>query len=287
MAGGEEKVKDFYRSRSETNWVRRFNSPSVVRRYFFRTMWDLVAQVVGEAPLVLDAGCGDGVLAVLMALRHPGRRVVALDISEEGVRMAREAARAHGVLGKMFFVVGDAEHLPFKDGVFPAVVSCHVLEHLPDFDCGVKEIRRVLRADGVGAIAVPCCLNPSVMALLGKDTYWRISKRTLFAIWLGLARVVKAWLKGEEGVQEGYAGREELPHLRRFPWRAVRRIERGGLKVVRWMADSLLIPYIGHLFPSFMRLQRLIDERLRDKSPWRNFGQGIVMEVRKERRGDG
>ena len=278
---GREEVKEFYKSRAETNWSKRFNSPNLVRRYFFRTIWDLVANVVRDAPLVLDAGCGDGVLAVLMALRHPGQRVVALDISEEGVRIARREACARGVSGRMFFVVGDAERLPFKDEAFPAVVSCHVLEHLPDFDRGVREIRRVLRIDGVCAIALPCCLNPSAMALLGKDTYWRVSKRTPFAVWIGLAKVIKALLKREEGVQEWYGSRKGIPHLRRFPREAVRRVEKGGLKVVRWMADSLLIPYLGCLFPSFLKFQRWADERLRDKSPWRHFGQGIVMEARK------
>lgn len=232
--------------------------------------------------MVLDAGCGDGVLSVILALRRPETRIIAMDISEDGVREARAAAIAHGVADQISFVVADAENLPFGDSAFPCVVSSQVLEHLMDFDNGVKEIRRVLKDNGVGVIAVPACLNPSAMVLLGGDNYWRISKRTPFAVWKGLGRVVKAWFQGKEGVQEGYAGHMELPHVRRFPWLAQERFERNGLKVTQRMADSLLIPYFAFLFPWLIGAQKWLDERLRSRAFWRNFGVGVVMIVQRK-----
>lgn len=275
------KVKQFYQERSETNWTKRYQSPYLLRRYFSRAVWEVTASYVKEAPLVLDAGCGDGVLSVLMALWHPEQRIIAMDISEEGVRRSYEAAVAHGVVDRLYFLVADAENLPFKDKSLVAVVSCHVLEHLPDFDRGLKELYRVLNPDGLGVIAIPACLNPAAMVLLGGDSYWCISKRTPFALWKGLARVIWAWLRGAEGVNEGYSGHADLPHVRRFPWKAVRRIESNGLKVVEWTADSLLIPYLAYFFPFLIRLQRWIDKKLRAKRFWRNFGCGIVMVVRR------
>lgn len=280
---GSGAVKEFYHGRSETNWVKRYDSPYLLRRYYFRTMWKVVAEQVRHAPLVLDAGCGDGVLSVLMALWHPDQKIIAMDISPEAVKRARDAAVAQGVAYRMFFIVGDAEHLPFKEGVLPSVVSCHVLEHLPHFDQGAKEIYRVLRKDGTAVIAIPACLNPSAMVLLGGDNYWTISKRSLIAFWIGLGKVIWALLTGQEGVNEGYAGHKELPHVRRFPWKAVKRISRNRFKIKKWMADSLLIPYIAHIIPTFIRLQRWLDGRLRAKRFWRNFGVGIVMVVRRQR----
>lgn len=277
-----EQIKSFYASRSETNWIKRYQSSYLLRRYFFQTMWKVIANPVKTSTLVLDAGCGDGVLSVLMALWHPQQRIIAMDISLEAVRRAREAAVAYGVAERTAFVVGDAEHLPFKDETLPAIISSHVLEHLPHFDRGVKEIHRTLSPKGIGVIALPACLNPSAMVLLGGDNYWRVSKRTPFAFWKGLARVLRAWIKDEEGVQEGYAGHIELPHIRHFPWKAVRRIEQNELKVTQWMADSLLIPYLAYLFPPLIRLQQWIDDRLRAKRFWRNFGVGIVLVVRRK-----
>jgi ubiquinone/menaquinone biosynthesis C-methylase UbiE len=217
-----------------------------------------------------------------MALWHPQQKVLAMDVSLEGVVRAREAAVAHGVAGRMAFVVGDAERLPFKEGSLPAVVSSQVLEHLSDFDLGVKEMHRVLHPEGVGVIGIPACVNPSAMVLLGGDDYWCISRRTPFAFWKGLLRSVQACLKGEEGVQEGYAGHMELPHIRRFPWRAINRVEQNGLRVTHWMADSILLPYLGHFFPSLIRLQQVVDENLRTRRFYRNFGVGLVMVVQRE-----
>ncbi len=277
-----EEIKEFYERRSETNWVKRYQSPYLLRRYYFRRMWQVIGQPVKDCPLVLDVGCGDGVLSVLIALWNPKQKVIAMDISAEGVQRAREAALVHGVADRITFVVGDAERLPFKDGSMPSVVSSHVLEHLPDFDLGVSEIRRVLSPGGVGVIAIPLCLNPSAMVLLGGDNYWRISRRTPFAFWKGLVKVLLACLKRREGVNEGYAGHQELPHIRWFPWRAIRRVEENGLKVTQWMADSLLIPYLPYLFPPLIRLQEWVDKSLCDKRFWRNFGVGIVMVVRRK-----
>ncbi|MGH7775234.1 MAG: class I SAM-dependent methyltransferase [Candidatus Binatia bacterium] len=274
-----DSIKGFYLTRSETNWTKRYESPYLLRRYFSRTMWQVTVDCIPKCPMVLDAGCGDGVLSVLMALGHRVQRVVAMDISLDGVRRTRHAAILRGVADRIIYVVADAENLPFKNSAFPAVASCQVLEHLPNFDHGAREIRRVLHPNGVGVIAIPACLNPSAIVLLGGDDYWCIRKRTLFAFWKGLARLLWAWLRGEEGVQEGYAGQMELPHIRRFPWRAVQRMERNGLKVAQWMADSLLVPYLAFLSPPLIRLQEWADECLREKRLWRNFGVGIVMVV--------
>jgi len=139
------------------------------------------------------------------------------------------------------------------------------LEHLPDFDQSDKEIVRVLRKDGIGVVAIPTCLNPSVMVLLGGEITWTLSKGTIVAFWIGLAKLMWAWLTGREGVNEGYAGHKELPHVRRFPWKAIWMLLQNGLKVERWMADSLLIPYLAQFFPSFLCIQNWLDQRLKRK----------------------
>lgn len=277
----EDPIKQFYKSRTETNWTKRYESPFVARKYFFRRLWQLLADELANASLVLDSGSGDGVLSVLMAYHHPSQRVIAMDISEQAMHIAREAARAYGVENRMWFVVGDAEYLPFKHAALPAIISSHVLEHLPDFDRGARELLDSLSPGGTALIALPACLNPSSMVHFGMDAFWRIGRRSLFAFWIGLGKVIIAWLKDNEGVQEGYAGVNALPHIRCFPSRAVKRLSGQGFQIIMWHADSLLLPYIGYLLPQFLKIQQWIDDHLTRKKFFRNMGYGVIIKAQK------
>lgn len=48
------------------------------------------------------------------------------------------------------------QRLPFADASFDRVIAVHVLEHLPDLPATLREIRRVLKKDGVFSIVIPC-----------------------------------------------------------------------------------------------------------------------------------
>jgi len=58
-------------------------------------------------PLVLDIGTGSGCLAVAAAREVPGARVLASDVSEDALAVARDNASAHGVEGRIEFRRGD------------------------------------------------------------------------------------------------------------------------------------------------------------------------------------
>ena len=105
---------------------------------------DLYAAVAARlrdaaAGLVLDVGCGEGVLrAALTDSDVPSVRLVGLDRSP--TMLAAHPAPA---------VRGTAVCLPFGDGVFDAVVAINMLYHLPDPAVAIREARRVLRAGGL------------------------------------------------------------------------------------------------------------------------------------------
>ncbi len=90
---------------------------------------------------VLDAGCGDGTVAAMVAPRSAS--LTCLDRSE---RMA-EAARER--LGrKARVLVGDVEALPLDDDTFDTVLSMHVLASVRDPEAALRETARVLRVGG-------------------------------------------------------------------------------------------------------------------------------------------
>lgn len=54
-------------------------------------------------------------------------------------------------------VLADCQRrLPYPDGTFDRVLAIHVLEHLPDLPAAVREVRRVMKADGVFSVVIPC-----------------------------------------------------------------------------------------------------------------------------------
>jgi 2-polyprenyl-3-methyl-5-hydroxy-6-metoxy-1,4-benzoquinol methylase len=86
---------------------------------------------------VLDAGCGEGVVAGWLAAGLPGAAVTGVDAREDGLR---EFARRNPGLE---VVPGDLYELPFADGSFDLVVTVEVLEHLDRPAEVLRELARV------------------------------------------------------------------------------------------------------------------------------------------------
>ncbi|HET9476712.1 MAG TPA: class I SAM-dependent methyltransferase [Dehalococcoidia bacterium] len=94
---------------------------------------------------VLEPGVGTGRIARPVAKR--GIRVPGVDISP--LMMQQLAAQLTPEHATPDLLLGDATRLPFRDGSFPAVMVCHVLHLIPDWQAAVAEMRRVLAPGGV------------------------------------------------------------------------------------------------------------------------------------------
>lgn len=96
---------------------------------------------------VLDVGCGVGITACYMAKEY-GCKVVGVDLSEMMVERSKERAKRKNVEDKVEFKIGSAQDIPFKDGVFDAVVCESVLAFPKDKQKVVSEYVRVTRPGG-------------------------------------------------------------------------------------------------------------------------------------------
>src|SRR5688572_30165979 len=99
-----------------------------VRGFFDRLAdgWD--DRVRPDAPEHLAAlalGTGTGAGALWLARRFPQARVTGVDISEAMIERARAKLPAE-LAGRVDFMVGDAERLPFADGWFDLVAQISV-----------------------------------------------------------------------------------------------------------------------------------------------------------------
>jgi SAM-dependent methyltransferase len=101
---------------------------------------------------VLDAGCGDGWLSVILAKRGAAF-VEGFDISEEGVRVAQRRAELNGVAERCRFVAGSFYDIPCADGSIDIVNGQGILHHLGHKDRAAAELLRVMKP-GARAIFV-------------------------------------------------------------------------------------------------------------------------------------
>jgi ubiquinone/menaquinone biosynthesis C-methylase UbiE len=120
-----------------------------------------VSRVVAPPAEALDLGTGTGAGALWLARQFPEARVTGLDISEAMIEQARAKLPAD-LSGRVEFLVGDAERLPFADGSFELVAQISV----PVF---FDEVARVLAPGGYVV----------VVSSLGLKTPFHTPERTL------------------------------------------------------------------------------------------------------------
>jgi SAM-dependent methyltransferase len=107
---------------------------------------------------VLDLGCGEGRHAIT-AYQNEHVDVVALDLSLDDLATAsgryQEFRQAGDHSRSVSFTCGSALALPFPDASFDKVICSEVLEHIDDYQAALREIRRVLKPNGLLAVSVP------------------------------------------------------------------------------------------------------------------------------------
>ncbi|MFC1417713.1 class I SAM-dependent methyltransferase [Streptacidiphilus cavernicola] len=105
------------------------------------------ALALGPGTRVLDVASGPGTTALTLAAEF-GCEVVGLDLGEESVARARQAAEQAHLADRVTFHTGDAEQLPFPDASFDAVLCECAFCTFPDKATAAREIARVLRPGG-------------------------------------------------------------------------------------------------------------------------------------------
>ncbi|MBW6493248.1 MAG: class I SAM-dependent methyltransferase [Burkholderiaceae bacterium] len=109
----------------------------------------VVAQSAGLHPgcEVLEIGCGVGGPACHLA-RLTGARIRGLTPNDAQLALAKELAARKALESQMSFDLGSADHLPYGNGSFDAVVFFESVCHFPDRNRFFAEAWRVLKPGG-------------------------------------------------------------------------------------------------------------------------------------------
>jgi len=102
---------------------------------------------VEKGSLVLDVGCGTGVLFNHVA--NKAKTIVGLDISKEILLQAKERARK---FSNAHLILADADNMPLEEGMFSHVFALTLVQNAPDPLKTLNEIKRVTKDKAVIAV---------------------------------------------------------------------------------------------------------------------------------------
>lgn len=120
-------------------WQEEFTEGADVE--YAEQLVPLAVRHTAGASRVIDVGCGEGQIARAVASAG-AERVVGVDASSAQITEARRRG------GGVAYVRASAIAVPLASASFDAVISCLVLEHVPDLDGALDEVTRLLRPGG-------------------------------------------------------------------------------------------------------------------------------------------
>ena len=113
-----------------------------------------------RGPRILDLGCSEGVLEILLARK--GFNVTGVDINAEALAFARDllAREPEEVRSRVRFVHGDLAQARLLDDRFDTLVMGEILEHLEDPQTLLNRSLDLIRPDGRVIITTPFGYHP-------------------------------------------------------------------------------------------------------------------------------
>lgn len=99
---------------------------------------------------MLDIGCGGGLLTESLPFYYPEVKIYGYDVSKTAINYAKKFGS-----GKVTYKTGN-KRIPFSSNFFDVCICMDVMEHIPDVDFFLKEVKRVLKKEGSFFLVVPC-----------------------------------------------------------------------------------------------------------------------------------
>jgi ubiquinone/menaquinone biosynthesis C-methylase UbiE len=112
------------------------------------TRYEAAKQLVkGKVALDIASGSGYGT----QILGQTAKKMYGVDVSKEAVAYAQKTFKSPNVE----YMVGDGVKIPLDDNSVDVVVTFETIEHIENYQQFIKEIKRVLKPDGLALISTP------------------------------------------------------------------------------------------------------------------------------------
>lgn len=126
-------------------WLVNNSVRALVQRFYEAPLLLRLGGAV-QGGRVLEVGCGRGTGLPILIERFRAAHVIGIDIDPSQIARARKLLASYA--DTIDVAVASVEQLPFIDACFDAVFDFGMLHHVPSWQSGVAEIRRVLKPGG-------------------------------------------------------------------------------------------------------------------------------------------
>ncbi len=116
-------------------------------------------------PVLADLGCSTGYLLEDLDAAHPDALLIGVDLVASGLRKAHRA-----LVPRARLLQADVCALPLEDASVDAALSANLLEHVPDDQRALGELRRVLRPGRARCWSCPPGPAPTTTTIAFSDT---------------------------------------------------------------------------------------------------------------------
>jgi len=135
--------KNYYRHDENYDWIAVTDNIVGLESFFHRVRQKNFLKLLNKhlkdkkSSPILDAGCGTGLFS-----RHLPKGAIGVDINPRHIAKARKHAP------HINFMVADLDNLPFPDNYFSTIICTEVIEHFPQPEKPLAELKRVLKNNG-------------------------------------------------------------------------------------------------------------------------------------------
>lgn len=134
---GVKKVKDVYEE------IYTYENTLEEEEEYYKKIANLLPN---DAKNILDIGCGRGLLLSEIENKY---EIYGLDISQSAAKFTKKA------IPDSHIVRSNGSKLPFKDSCFESIACLGSLEHFPDMDLALEEMKRVAKRGGTLILTLP------------------------------------------------------------------------------------------------------------------------------------